>query len=90
MEIHHPLFGWGTVIGFLWSDANSGIVCRQLGFSGGNKPKEQLYHGKGTGAILLAYVRCTGKEKHIWDCNNYRGWKPGFTDHGYDAGVDCY
>ena len=90
VEIHHPSFGWGTVDGLIWSDANSGVVCRQLGFSGEKKPKEQLYYGKGTGAILLADVQCTGKEKYIWDCNNRYGWKPGFTYHGFDAGVDCY
>ena len=90
MEINHPSFGWGTVDGYIWSDANSGVVCRQLGFTGGNKPKERLYYGRGTGEILLADVKCTGKEKYIWDCKNYRSWKPGFTSHRYDAGVDCY
>ena len=90
MEIYHPSFGWGTVYDNDWTDTDSGVFCRQLGFRVGNKPKEPLYYGEGAGAILLALVRCTGNEKYIWDCNNYRGWNPGAPNHGYDAGVDCY
>ena len=91
VEINHPSFGWGTVLDNEWTDTDSGVVCRQLGFTGGNKPKEPLYYGEGTGGILLAFVQCTGKEKYIWDCNNYLGWNPPFVnDHRDDAGVDCY
>ena len=90
VEIYHPSFGWGTVQGSPWSDINSDVVCRQLGFRGGNQPKERLYYGVGTGEILLNDVECTGKEKHIWDCKNYYGWNPGHTYHWEDAGVDCY
>ena len=90
MEIYHPSFGWGTVYDWSWTDTDSGVVCRQLGFTGGNKPKEPLYYGEGTGEILLALVYCSGKEKYIWDCDNDGGWNPGYTYHGFDAGVDCY
>ena len=90
VEINHPSFGWGTLLDPVWTDIDSGVVCRQLGFTGGNKHKLQLYYGEGTGEILLAFVNCTGKEKYIWDCNNQGGWKPGYPFHGYDAGVDCY
>ena len=90
VEIDHPSFGCGTVLDPSWDDTDSGVVCRQLGFTGRCKPKEELYYGEGTGEILLAYVECTGKEKYIWDCNNAGGWKPGFTYNRFDAGVDCY
>ena len=44
VEIYHPSFGWGTVSDSGWSEADSGVVCRQLGFTGGNKPtKKQVY-----------------------------------------------
>ena len=62
MEIHHPSYGWRTVFDSSWTDTDSGVVCRQLGFTGGNKPRERLYYGEGAGAILLGNVECTGKE----------------------------
>ena len=91
MEIYHPSFGWGTVCDPYWTDTDSGVVCRQLGFTGGNKPKERTYYGEGTGEILLTNVECTGKEKYIWDCNYIDGWNPqDFPYPLFDAGVDCY
>ena len=89
VEIYHPSFGWGTVCGFQWDDTESGVVCRQLGFNGTNATRKNAYYGKGTGPILLDYVRCTGNESYIWDCR-YLGWNIDYCNHNEDVGVDCY
>ena len=90
--IFHPSFGWGTICGLpRWTDAEGDVVCRQLGFTGVKMTRENAYHGRGSGRILLDNVRCTGNESYIWDCK-HRGWNNNqyCSSHGRDAGVDCY
>lgn len=45
------------------------------------------YFGRGTGPILLDYVRCTGSESRLIDCpyDTYTGG----DSHSEDAGVGC-
>ena len=91
VEIYHPSFGWGTVFDRTSPVTTSGVVCRQLGFRGGNIPEDPFYYGEGTGVVLLFLFACSGEEKYIWDCANIGGWNPrGITHHDYDIGVDCY
>ncbi|CAB4042033.1 deleted in malignant brain tumors 1 -like, partial [Paramuricea clavata] len=88
VEIFHPSFGWGTVCDDAWNDADSGVVCRQLGFTGVYATREEAYYGRGTGSILLDDVKCTGKESFIWDCS-HPGWNKHNCGHYEDVGVDC-
>ena len=89
VEINHPSFGWGTVCDDRWDDADSDVVCRQLGFKGVNKTRVKAYDGKGSGAILLDKVRRTGNETYIWECL-HDGWKRHDCEHKEDVGVECY
>ena len=95
IEVYHPGFGWGTVCGYRgWGETESGVACRQLGFTGANATRKYAYFGRGSGPILLdmSYVAgCTGKESYIWDCR-HRGWNNAFVwcSHDYDVGVECY
>jgi phosphatidylserine/phosphatidylglycerophosphate/cardiolipin synthase-like enzyme len=59
VEIFHPFIGWGTVCNNGWDDTDSGVVCRQLGFSGANATSKAYYEG-GTGLILLDEVHWQG------------------------------
>ena len=87
MEINHPSLGWGTVCDDRWDDKDSDVICRQLGFEGVNKTIHE--YGKGSGAILLDEVQCTGKEKYIWECR-HNGWNVHDCEHYEDVGVECY
>jgi deleted-in-malignant-brain-tumors protein 1 len=94
VEIYHPSFGWGTVCGgFLWTEVNGGVVCRQLNFTGANAVKQNSdYYGRGSGPVLLFNIKCTGNESYIWECS-HSGWNvypSGCSSHYLDAGVDCY
>ena len=93
VEIYHPSFGWGTVCALRkwknWDDAESSVVCRQLGFSGANATRYHSHYGRGSGPVLLNKVQCTGNETYIWDCS-HGGWNALVCDHFYDVGVDCY
>eukprot|EP00731_Ephydatia_muelleri_P028213 Em0019g1086a len=78
---------WGTVCDDSWVDVNAGVVCRQLGLSGGTAYSLALY-GKGTGSILLDDVQCTGSETSVWNCVN-NGIGVHNCVHSEDASVQC-
>ena len=90
VEIYHPTFGWGTVCGFSpWGDTESDVVCRQLNFTGMKATRKNAYYGKGSVPILLDFVRCTGNESYIWDCDHF-SWGIHDCYHSDDVGVECY
>ena len=91
IEVYHPGFGWGTVCGDYWDETESGVACRQLGFTGANATRKYAYFGQGSGPVLLlmTYGGCTGKESYIWDCRHL-GWNIAACSHSDDVGVECY
>ena len=92
IEVYHPGFGWGTVCGdWNWGETESGVACRQLGFTGANAAGRGADFGQGSGPILLdmTYGGCTGKESYIWDCRHH-GWNNAACSHSDDVGVECY
>ena len=94
IEVYHPGFGWGTVCGYGgWGDTESGVACRQLGFTGANATRKNAYFGRGSGPVLLHMSNgggCTGRESYIWDCS-HRGWNNvPYCWHFDDVGVECY
>ena len=78
---------WGTVCDDRWDDENAQVVCRQLGFSGG-EARTHAYYGQGTGSIVLDNVECTGSEDSLDKCP-HAGWVNHNCGHGEDAGVRC-
>ena len=94
LEIYHPSFGWGTVCRLEWDDTDSGVVCRQLGFTGENATSYGAvgaYNGEESAPILLDRFKCTGNESYIWNCS-HSGWNNAHPAcrHSHDVGVDCY
>ena len=94
IEVYHPGFGWGTVCGYWgWVETESGVACRQLGFTGANATRKNAYFGQGSGPVLLRMSNrggCTEKESYIWDCRHL-GWNNApFCSHDFDVGVECY
>ena len=58
--------------------------------SSGAIPLSNAYFGRGTGAILIDYVSCTGSEQFLANCtNNGIGITSSFCNHNQDAGVQC-
>ena len=83
----------GTVCDDGWDNKDAQVVCRMLGFSGGNAlqgPSSTGGHnfGAGTGEILLDNVECTGSEQSSFDCK-HNGIGVQNCGHGEDAGVRC-
>ena len=54
-------------------DTDARVVCRQLGFSGGNKIDAHRRDPHGSGQIWLEGVSCNGTEENLTQCN-HNGW----------------
>ncbi|KAM9770613.1 neurotrypsin isoform 1-T1 [Menidia menidia] len=87
---------WGTVCDDGWTDSNTQVVCRQLGYRGGatvlsdgpdNSPVPRF--GMGSGPILVDDVSCTGKEPSLLLCNR-REWLRHDCTHSEDVNVVCH
>uniref|UniRef100_K7FHA6 Soluble scavenger receptor cysteine-rich domain-containing protein SSC5D n=1 Tax=Pelodiscus sinensis TaxID=13735 RepID=K7FHA6_PELSI len=79
---------WGTVCDHDWDLTDAGVVCQQLGCGTAVAAPGQARFGKGSGAVWLNKVNCTGTEAALLDC----GAQPGADDscrHGDDAGAVC-
>ena len=59
------------------------VVCKELGYP---RATEVTYFGRGTGAVWLSYVSCTGLESSL-DLCVHGGW--GRTSFCGRAGVIC-
>uniref|UniRef100_A0A8C6TYL7 Neurotrypsin n=1 Tax=Neogobius melanostomus TaxID=47308 RepID=A0A8C6TYL7_9GOBI len=73
---------WGTVCDDGWTDSNTRVVCRQLGYS--TAPR----FGTGSGPILLDGVSCTGKEPSLFLCNKQK-WLRHDCTHHEDVNIVC-
>ncbi|XP_030832693.1 deleted in malignant brain tumors 1 protein isoform X2 [Strongylocentrotus purpuratus] len=79
---------WGTVCDDFWDDSDATVVCRQLGYSGGEARFLATY-GQGSGPIYLDDVECSGFESRLIDCS-INGLGNHNCGHSQDAGVFCY
>ena len=86
VEIYHNN-EWGTVCDDRFVDDDSEVVCRQLGFTGGQAHTRAAF-GAGTGTIWMDDVRCAGDESRLSDCP-FRGWGVHNCRHSEDVGVSC-
>ncbi|XP_070567325.1 scavenger receptor cysteine-rich domain superfamily protein-like [Ptychodera flava] len=78
---------WGTVYRD-WFDSNAAdVVCKQLGFSLGQRQVSTTADfGEGTGQTCISDMYCGGSETSLLDCKHK---KPAVCDHAFDAGVVC-
>ena len=77
----------GTICAFFWSDANSAVVCRQLGFRDFGTSFDFVSNtnfGSGTGPIHDFF--CNGNETHLSQCFEFSF---SFCDHSGDVVVYC-
>ncbi|CAE7472602.1 unnamed protein product, partial [Symbiodinium necroappetens] len=76
---------WGAVCDDDWDDVDARVLCRQLGFAGGNS----ISRFGGEGPIWMDGLACYGNETNLGSCP-FRGW--GVHDcHGIEAaGAVCH
>ena len=86
VEIHHD-GEWGTVCDDRFVSDDAEVVCRQLGFTGGQAHARAAF-GAGTGTIWMDDVQCTGSESRLADCP-FGGWGLHNCRHSEDVGVSC-
>jgi len=80
---------WGTVCDNGWGTVDARVVCRQLGYPTlGARAFSYGYFGRGTGPIVMAYVRCSGRESHLANCSQFISYTR-YCSHREDAGVRC-
>ncbi|KAK3098541.1 hypothetical protein FSP39_020457 [Pinctada imbricata] len=82
---------WGTICDNSWTTYDAHVVCRQVGFAGGDARRGSRY-GRGSGPVYMDNLKCRGTEETIFECSNL-GWNVAATTcspHTKDAGVYCY
>ncbi|XP_061599808.1 neurotrypsin isoform X3 [Cololabis saira] len=84
---------WGTVCDDGWTNTNTLVVCRQLGYRVGETllsegPLFPVPFGSGSRPILLDDVSCTGKEPSLMLCNK-REWLRHDCTHREDVNIAC-
>uniref|UniRef100_A0A8C1PFQ0 Neurotrypsin n=1 Tax=Cyprinus carpio TaxID=7962 RepID=A0A8C1PFQ0_CYPCA len=86
LEVHYR-GQWGTVCDDGWTQTNTQVVCRQMGFRSGESVSAGRF-GVTAGPILLDDVRCTGKEPTVTHCSR-RGWFKHDCTHNQDVAIVC-
>ncbi|KAI4872350.1 hypothetical protein NFI96_016873 [Prochilodus magdalenae] len=76
---------WGTVCDDSFDTLDATVVCKMLSFQ---RALSVYKAPPGTGRVLLDEVRCTGKEKSIFDCP-HNGIGVNDCRHEEDVGVSC-
>ncbi|XP_053559567.1 neurotrypsin isoform X2 [Bombina bombina] len=87
LEIFHNS-QWGSVCDDGWTDLNTQVVCRQLGFKHGKSSLENHFVSS-TGVIWLDDVRCTGKESSLIQCS-MKDWGKHDCTHLEDVLITCH
>ncbi|XP_048116111.1 neurotrypsin [Alosa alosa] len=86
LEVHYG-GKWGTVCDDGWTDTNSQVVCRQLGYRSGESVSSARF-GASAGVILLDDVSCSGKESALGHCTK-REWLRHDCTYTEDVAISC-
>ena len=79
---------WGTVCGKKWTQINTQVVCRQLGYEAPFLSTD-LNVPAGTGPILMANVMCKNNHSNLLECS-HDGFGNHDCKHVHDVGVKCW
>ncbi|KAK3096265.1 hypothetical protein FSP39_025096 [Pinctada imbricata] len=75
---------WGSVCARNISSGDADAICRNIGFSTGNKKIQPVgTYGAGTGPVWINDVQCRGSESDLIECSNIT-WSTGSTGCGHD------
>ena len=78
---------WGNVSERGFNDTDATVVCRSLGYSGG-QARGNRWYGEGMGVIWMSGVQCTGEESSLADCE-HNGWRCHYCNHRGDVATRC-
>ncbi|XP_066240409.1 neurotrypsin [Saccopteryx leptura] len=87
LEVYHR-GQWGTVCDDGWTELNTLVVCRQLGWKYGKQASVDHYAGS-MGPIWLDDVRCSGRETSVLQCFRPQ-WGQHDCSHREDVAVACF
>ncbi|XP_072190756.1 neurotrypsin isoform X1 [Excalfactoria chinensis] len=79
---------WGTVCDDGWTELNTQVACRQLGFKYGKSVPESSSEGN-SGPVWLDDVSCSGKETNLLQCSR-REWGKHDCSHQEDVRLICH
>lgn len=79
---------WGAVCDNRWDLEDANIVCRQLGYPDAVSAPRDSQFGKGSVAVWISEVECTGNENSISQCS-HSGWGEANCWHGDVASAIC-
>eukprot|EP00299_Pterocystis_sp_00344_P012764 c6173_g1_i1.p1 GENE.c6173_g1_i1~~c6173_g1_i1.p1 ORF type:complete len:900 (+),score=288.78 c6173_g1_i1:34-2733(+) len=75
---------WGTICDDSVNDNVVDVLCRQLGYAGGN----EFHNDAGTGPIWMDGLSCDGSEDSIAECD-HTDWGVHDCSHAEDVAVTC-
>ena len=58
---------WGTICSDGWGRNDADVLCKQLGFTGGDAAYVEDF-GAGSGPAWMSNISCQGDERTILDC----------------------
>lgn len=79
---------WGAVCDERWGIDDANVVCRQLRYPDAVSAPRSSQFGKGSGAIWINDVECTGNEDSINRCS-HSGWGEADCRHQDVASAIC-
>ncbi|XP_063116777.1 neurotrypsin isoform X2 [Cavia porcellus] len=79
---------WGTVCDDGWTELNTYVACRLLGFKYGKQASPDHFE-ESPGPIGLDDVSCSGKETSLLQCSR-RQWGKHDCSHREDVGITCH
>ena len=78
---------WGTICNDGFGDEEARVVCKQLGYTGGERAPQGTY-GEGRGPIWLDDIDCSSDAETLSDCT-HNGIGEHNCGHDEDVGVEC-
>ena len=78
---------WGTICDDLFEAVDAQVVCRMLGYGGGEALVDNEF-GEGSGPIWLDSVQCTTSNQEVGLCD-HSDWGTHDCSHTEDVGVIC-
>lgn len=80
---------WITVCDQTFDFHEASVVCRELGLGPAVKAVKKAAYGRGFGRVWTDVLKCTGREKSIFDCPLQKRSFSSLCYHGNDVGVQC-
>lgn len=80
---------WMTVCDQTFDFHEASVVCRELGLGPAVKAVKKAAYGRGFGRVWTDVLKCTGREKSIFDCPLQKRSFSSLCYHGNDVGVQC-